>query len=43
MASTRQQAGSRVAEAVFSPEDLLARTLRFSEKEYAVLRMRRSQ
>jgi hypothetical protein len=38
---TRKHTGAGIAKAFFSPEDLLAQTLRFREKEYAALLKRR--
>jgi hypothetical protein len=43
LASTRKHSGAGIAKAVFTPEDLLAQTLRFGEKEYAALRNRRGK
>jgi hypothetical protein len=43
LVSTKKHAGGGIAKAVFSPEDLLSRTLRFGEKECAALRNRRGK
>jgi hypothetical protein len=43
LASTRKHTSAGIAKAVFTPEDLLAPTLRFGEKEYAALLNRRGK
>jgi hypothetical protein len=43
LANTRKHTGTGIAKAVFTPEDLLAQTLRFGEKEYAALLKRRGK